>query len=39
MDKLGDLYWLGYNDTLSRLDSLRRYLGGSSFLEEHETGI
>ena len=39
MNKLGDLYWLGYNDTLSRLDSLRSYLGESSSLEEHEKGI
>ena len=30
MNKLGDLYWLGYNDTLRRLDSLRSYLEGSS---------
>ena len=27
MDKLGDLYWLGYQDTLDRMDSLRNYLG------------
>ena len=39
MNKLGDLYWCGYNDTLNRLDSLRSYLGGSSSLEEHETGM
>lgn len=26
MEKLGDLYWLGYNDTISLLDPLRRYL-------------
>ena len=39
MNKLGDLYWLGYNDALSRLDSLRSYLGESSSLEEHEKGI
>ena len=30
MNKLGDLYWLGYNDALSRLDSLRSYLNESS---------
>ena len=30
MNKLGDLYWLGYKDTVNRLDSLRNYLSGSS---------
>ena len=30
MNKLGDLYWLGYKDTLNRLASLRNYLVGSS---------
>ena len=30
MNKLGDLYWLGYKDTLNRLASLRIYLSGSS---------
>ena len=30
MNKLGDLYWLGYKDTLNRLASLRNYLSGSS---------
>ena len=39
MNKLGDLYWLGYNDALSRLDSLRNYLDESSPAEEHETDI
>ena len=29
MNKLGDLYWLGYKDTLNRLASLRNYLSGS----------
>ena len=29
MDKLGSLYWLGYNDMLNQLDSLRNYLGKS----------
>ncbi len=27
MDKLGDLYWLGYNDMTARLEGLREYLG------------
>lgn len=27
MDKLGELYWLGYNDCLDRLVELRKYLG------------
>ena len=35
MNKLGDLYWLGYNDTLSRLDDLRSYLQGPSKAEKH----
>ncbi|MBE6126132.1 MAG: patatin family protein [Erysipelotrichaceae bacterium] len=26
IEKLGDLYWLGYNDALASLDSLREYL-------------
>ena len=26
MDKLGNLYWLGYNDMKSRLSKLREYL-------------
>ena len=30
MNKLGDLYWLGYKDTVNRLASLRNYLSGSS---------
>ena len=38
MNKLGDLYWLGYNDALSRLDSLRSYLGGSSTAQK-EAGL
>ena len=38
MNKLGDLYWLGYNDTMSRMDSLRRYLGGSSTAQK-EAGL
>ena len=29
MDKLGSLYWLGYNDMLNQLASLRNYLGKS----------
>ena len=27
MEKLGDLYWLGYNDCLSNLDLIRSYFG------------
>ena len=27
MDKLGDLYWLGYNDMESRIDELKRFIG------------
>ena len=38
MNKLGDLYWLGYKDTMSRLDSLRSYLGGSSTAQK-EAGL
>ena len=30
MNKLGDLYWLGYKDTVNRLASLKNYLSGSS---------
>ena len=30
MNKLGDLYWLGYKDTLNRLASLRNYLSEPS---------
>ena len=26
MDKLGDLYWLGYRDMLARVDELKSYL-------------
>ena len=26
MEKLGSLYWLGYNDMVSRIDELRDYL-------------
>ncbi len=26
IEKLGDLYWLGYNDALASLDSLQEYL-------------
>lgn len=25
LEKLGDLYWLGYNDTINQLDSLKQY--------------
>ena len=28
MEKLGDLYWLGYNDGLEKLDEIKRYLAG-----------
>ena len=27
MDKLGSLYWLGYNDALNQMEDLRKYLG------------
>lgn len=27
LEKLGDLYWLGYGDCLARLDEIRAYLG------------
>ncbi|MEE0954835.1 MAG: patatin family protein [Eubacterium sp.] len=26
LEKIGDLYWLGYNDTLDQLDQLKKYL-------------
>ncbi len=29
MDKLGALYWLGYNDMMANMDKLREYLGNS----------
>ncbi len=32
MDKLGDLYWLGYHDMRERFDDLRSYLAGE---EQH----
>ena len=34
MNKLGDLYWLGYKDTVNRLASLRNYLSGSSLADQ-----
>ena len=27
LDKLGDLYWLGYNDMESRIDELKQFIG------------
>ena len=27
MEKLGELYWLGYNDALKQMDALKEYLG------------
>ena len=29
MEKLGDLYWLGWNDCNERLDEMKAYLLGS----------
>jgi predicted patatin/cPLA2 family phospholipase len=26
MEKLGDLYWLGYNDALANMEEIREYL-------------
>ncbi len=30
MSKLGDLYWLGYNDALARIEEIKRYLEGEN---------
>ena len=30
MEKLGELYWLGFNDTEGQLEDIRRYLAGNS---------
>ena len=27
MEKLGDLYWLGYNDANQNIDKIKEYLG------------